>query len=69
MTSQARVSKAKQKRDEERAEQGDFASTMKTYMQFQQQLTQIQLQKNMGDSVATLTMKKHTSATQQQPIY
>ena len=69
VTPHARVFKAKQKREEEREEQGDFASTMKTYMQSQQQLTQLQLQKNMGDSVATLTTKEHTPAVQQQPIY
>ena len=65
----ARYSRSKQKRDEERKQQDDFGSTMKEYMTFQKQMTSIQLQKNMGESMTSLTHKEPSAAIQQQPVY
>lgn len=69
VTLAARYSRSKQKRDEEREQQDDFGSTMKEYMTFQKQMTSIQLQKNMGESMSSLTHKEPTSVVQQQPLY
>jgi len=69
VTPTARLSKAKQLREDDREEKSNFNSSLKIYMQFQQQMTKMQIQKSIGKSMMDMTFKKGASAMQQQPIY
>jgi len=56
-------------RDDDREEKSNFSSSLKTYMQFQQQMTKMQIQKSIDKSMMDLTSKENAPMIQQQPIY
>ena len=65
ITSTSKISKAKQQKNENRSVQNDFNETMKGFMTFQQQMTQIKLQESMANSMSNLT-NRTTDAPQHQ---